>query len=59
VHDTDTALGSDAMVAALEGYTFLKAAGKGEGIDTLRKMLGRRFYSNGHKPEAAQVAPTA
>jgi hypothetical protein len=59
VHDTDTALGSDAMVAALEGYTFLKAAGKGEGIDTLRKMLGRRFDNNGHKPEAAPVAATA
>jgi hypothetical protein len=56
VHDTDTALGSDAMMAALEGYTFLKAAGKGEGVDTLRKMLGRRFDGNGHKAETTVMA---
>jgi hypothetical protein len=42
-HDTDMALGSDVMVAALEGYAFLKTAGKAEGTDALRKLLGRRF----------------
>lgn len=29
VRDTDMALGSDVMVAALSGYGFLKLAGKG------------------------------
>ena len=30
------------MVAALEGYAVLKAVGKGEGINELKKLLGRR-----------------
>lgn len=59
VHDTDTALGSDAMVAALEGYAFIKTAGKGEGVDALRKLLGRRFDGNSRKPEATVVPATA
>ena len=42
MRDTDVALGSDAMMAALAGYNFLKAA-KGEAVDTLRHMLGERF----------------
>jgi hypothetical protein len=58
VHDTDTALGSDAMVAALEGYAFLKTAGKGEGVDALRKLLGKRF-DNGPRRVEAGVAVTA
>lgn len=41
--DTEMALGSDAMVAALEGYAVLKAVGKGEGVQALKKMLARRF----------------
>ena len=57
-HDTDTALGSDVMVAALEGYAFLKAAGKAEGVDALRKLLGRRFDGNGRKAETV-VRPVA
>jgi hypothetical protein len=52
VHDTDTALGSDAMVAALEGYAFLKTAGKGEGVDALRRLLGKRFDTGARKTEA-------
>lgn len=43
IQDTEIALGSDAMVAALEGYAFLKIAGKGEGLDGLRRELGKRF----------------
>lgn len=54
-HHTDMALGSDAMVAALEGYTFLKAAGKHEGVDALKKLLGRRFEGNGRKAEVEPV----
>lgn len=57
-HDTDTALGSDVMVAALEGYAFLKAAGKAEGVDGLRRLLSRRFEGNGRRTETA-VKPEA
>lgn len=41
--DSEMALGSDLMVASLEGYAHLKVAGKGEGLDTLRQALGTRF----------------
>lgn len=41
--DSEMALGSDLMVASLEGYAFLKVAGQGEGLDALRKTLGTRF----------------
>jgi hypothetical protein len=54
-HHTDMALGSDTMVAALEGYAFLKTAGKGEGVDALRKLLGKRFEGNGNRAEAEPV----
>jgi hypothetical protein len=54
-HHTDMALGSDAMVAALEGYAYLKTAGKAEGVDALRKLLGRRFEGQG-KSTAAEPA---
>lgn len=42
-NDTDIALGSDVMSAALEGYAFLKIAGKGEGLESLRRTLSARF----------------
>ena len=41
--DSEMALGSDLMVASLEGYTLLKVAGRGEGLDALRQSLGARF----------------
>ena len=43
VHDSEMALGSDLMSNALEGYAFLKIAGKGEGLDALRQMLSARL----------------
>lgn len=49
VRDTDTALGSDVMVAALAGYQFLKIAGKGEGLDAVNRDMGKRFEDNGHR----------
>ena len=52
-HNTEMALGSDVMVAALEGYAFLKVAGKGEGVDGLRKVLGKR--NSGRKAQAQPV----
>lgn len=43
LRDTETALGSDLMTNGLEGYAFLKIAGKGEGLEALRQMLSARF----------------
>ena len=51
--DTDTALGSDVMVAALEGYAHLKASGKADGVHGLQRLLGRRFDVSRRKEEAA------
>lgn len=55
--DSQLALGSDVMSGAMEGYTFLKVAGQGEGLDAARKALAVRF-SRGAKrkeDEAGQV----
>lgn len=58
IQDTDMAPGSDAMVAALEGYAFLKIAGKGEGLDGLRRELGKRFAGYGpRKVEPVEPEP--
>lgn len=48
VRDTDMALGSDMMVAALTGYKLLKLAGKGEGLDAVNRDIGR-FEDNGER----------
>ena len=47
VRDTDIALGSDVMVAALMGYQILRVAGKGQGLDGTSKDMGKRFAENG------------
>lgn len=41
--DTSIALGSDLMVAALEGYALLKVSGKNQGLESLRQELSVRF----------------
>jgi len=41
--DTSTALGSDIMSVALEGYALLKVMGKGSGLEALRQDIGARF----------------
>jgi hypothetical protein len=41
--DSEMALGSDAMVTALEGYALLKVLGKGSGLDALRRDMSVRF----------------
>ena len=43
ISDTEMALGSDLMVNSLEGYSYLKIAGKSLGLDDLRGQLGKRF----------------
>ena len=43
VMDTEMALGSDLMVAALEVYGALRVAGKGKSLDEARRNLGARW----------------
>ncbi len=45
--DTTTALGSDVMSAALEGYSLLKMLGKGSGLAPLRETIAGRFSRRG------------
>jgi hypothetical protein len=51
--DTETALGSDIMHTALEGYGQLKLSGKNQGLDGLRADLSIRFS----KPRRAKDEP--
>ncbi|MDR0183828.1 hypothetical protein [Lysobacter arvi] len=53
--NAEMALGSDVMVAALEGYAVLKVVGKGEGVESLKKLLSKRFAVG---PREAAKAPT-
>jgi hypothetical protein len=41
--DSETALGSDVIVASLQGYKLLKVSGKNQGLENLRSSLGARF----------------
>jgi hypothetical protein len=49
--DTEMALGSDVMSAALEGYAQLKVSGKGAGLDAVRQQMGARFARSPRKPK--------
>ena len=53
--DSQLAIGSDVMNAVLEGYAFLKVAGKGEGLDTARKALSARFAKSPRRKEGETV----
>ena len=55
-NDSQMALGSDVMSAALEGYAFLKIAGKGEGLESLRRTLSARFNRSTSTPTPALVS---
>lgn len=54
--DTEMALGSDLMVTAYEGYAYLKVAGKGEGLDALRRMMAERFNRPGKPADETPAA---
>lgn len=41
--DTELALGNDLMINSLEGYSYLKIAGKSLGLDDLRGGMSARF----------------
>ncbi|MBV8857437.1 MAG: hypothetical protein JOZ02_10940 [Acidobacteria bacterium] len=43
LNDTYTAVGSEAFVAALRVYQFVRAAGKGSALDGAIESLGQRF----------------
>ena len=55
--DTEMALGSDIMTHALEGYAFLKVAGKNEGLDHARRALSARFTRSAPKPDGEGLPP--
>lgn len=55
MRDSQLALGSDLMTGSLEGYAFLKVAGKGEGLDTARQALSARF-SRGRRKNTDETA---
>ncbi len=50
--DTEMALGSDILSAALDGYTFAKAAGKGVALDALRESMASRYS---HRRKATET----
>ncbi|MFP7723702.1 hypothetical protein [Lysobacter sp. A3-1-A15] len=54
--DSETALGSDVMRCALDGYALLKVAGRNQGLEGLRKELGTRFAK---APRAGEETPAA
>ncbi|MBB1086877.1 hypothetical protein H4F99_00075 [Lysobacter sp. SG-8] len=60
LRDTETALGSDVMNAAVEGYALLKVTGRNQGLDGLVRELGSRFARRRRKPigPADPAAPT-
>lgn len=57
--DSETALGSDIIAAALQGYALLKVAGKNQGLESTRLGLAERFRGQGRRaarePEAAEA----
>ncbi|TWI04655.1 hypothetical protein IP90_00788 [Luteimonas cucumeris] len=53
--DSETALGSDVMSLALEGYALLKVAGRNQGLEALRRELSGRF----NKTRPPTVPPSA
>lgn len=56
VDDTEMALGSDVMSAALEGYALLKLLGKGAGLDALRQDMSARFNRTSSKVPSPATA---
>lgn len=53
IDDTQTALGSDVMVAASEGYALMKLFGKAEGLSELQQAMRVRRPGRRRKGDAA------
>ncbi|WP_394695234.1 hypothetical protein [Pseudoxanthomonas japonensis] len=49
IADSELALGSDLMSAALEVYGLVKGSAKDKGLDEARRQLGERFERNGRR----------
>jgi hypothetical protein len=56
VEDSEMALGSDVMSAALEGYALLKVMGKGSGLEALRQGMSARFNRASGKAQRSAAA---
>lgn len=54
--DSEMALGSDVMNAALEGYALLKVSGRNQGLEALRQALSARFGKTGRRAEPSPPA---
>lgn len=54
--DSEMALGSDVMNAALEGYALLKVSGRNQGLEALRQALSARFGKAGRRTEPSPPA---
>lgn len=54
--DTTSALGSDIMDVALDGYGQLKLSGAAHGLDDLRREIGGRFARPSRKPPMTAAA---
>ena len=54
--DSETALGSDIMRCALDGYALLKVSGRNQGLEGLRKELGTRFAKGPRGEETPAAA---
>lgn len=51
--DSEMALGSDVMIASLEGYALLKVSGRNQGLEGLRQSLSARFGKTARRSEPA------
>lgn len=49
--DSEMALGSDVMIASLEGYALLKVSGRNQGLEGLRQSLSARFGKTARRAE--------
>lgn len=53
--DSEMALGSDVMIASLEGYALLKVSGRNQGLEGLRQALSARFGKTARRAEPPAV----
>ena len=54
--DSEMALGSDVMIASLEGYALLKVSGRNQGLEGLRQSLSARFGKTVRRAEPPAAA---
>lgn len=53
--DTELALGSDILSAALDGYALTKVFGQGASLDTLKEAMKTRLSRKPRKPESPEA----